>query len=220
MEDIRLFSYKMTNDNGFAPNPFYGMLTLANCKPCIRKHKKIGDWIAGFSSAILNGDKVGKERLVYLMKIEKIIPYRDYWNDKQYELKKPNLSSIETIDKTGDNIYKPINTNAELYTDFEQIPNKNHTTERNKIHDLSGKNVLISKCFYYFGSIPIEIHSEIKPCIPPGQSAHGARTHNKEKAEMFIQYIQNNYSSGIINMPHNWPTDETDINQKSCGKCK
>ena len=28
-----------SNDNGFAPNPFHSILTLANCKPYIRNHK-------------------------------------------------------------------------------------------------------------------------------------------------------------------------------------
>ncbi len=126
MKDIRLFSYKMTTDSGFAPNPFHGFLTLANCKPSIRKSKKEGDWIAGFTSKELNGDLIGEERLVYLMQVTNKIPYKDYWNDPLYKLKKPNLSSLQTIDKAGDNIYKPLKSNAELNTDFEQIPNKNH----------------------------------------------------------------------------------------------
>ena len=29
---MRLFAYKMTHDTGFAPNPFWGYLTLATCK--------------------------------------------------------------------------------------------------------------------------------------------------------------------------------------------
>jgi hypothetical protein len=39
-ENVRLFTYKMTHDSGFAPNPFYDILTLATCKPGIRKTKK------------------------------------------------------------------------------------------------------------------------------------------------------------------------------------
>jgi hypothetical protein len=34
---VRLFSCKMTNDSGFAPNPFFGALTMATCKPGMRK---------------------------------------------------------------------------------------------------------------------------------------------------------------------------------------
>ena len=28
---MRLFTYKMTHDTGFAPNPFWGFLTLTTC---------------------------------------------------------------------------------------------------------------------------------------------------------------------------------------------
>ena len=37
----------MTRDYGFAPNPFFGFCTLANCKPKIRKSANVGDWIIG-----------------------------------------------------------------------------------------------------------------------------------------------------------------------------
>jgi hypothetical protein len=40
----------MTNDSGFAPNPFWGILTLPTRKASMRRSKKIGDWIAGFTS--------------------------------------------------------------------------------------------------------------------------------------------------------------------------
>jgi hypothetical protein len=69
----------MINDSGFAPNPFHGLLTLANCKPYFRKHKKEGDWIAGFTSQGLNGDIVGDERLIFLMKVTSKIDYGKYW---------------------------------------------------------------------------------------------------------------------------------------------
>jgi hypothetical protein len=219
MENIRLFAYKMTHDTGFAPNPFHAMLTLANCKPCIRKYKKTGDWIAGFTSRELNGDDVGKEKLVYLMKVTGKIPYNEYWNNPLYKLKKPNLQSSQVTAKTGDNIYKPNNINAELYTDFEQIPNKNHYDEEAKILDISGKYVLISECFYYFGSKPLKIDKEIKPCIPKGQSAHGARTQDTMKAKRFIRYIQSNYKVGIHNMPHDWPED-IKTSSNACKKCR
>ena len=43
---MRLFSYKMTSDTGFAPNPFGRRLTLATCKPMIRQSTHEGDWVA------------------------------------------------------------------------------------------------------------------------------------------------------------------------------
>ena len=47
---MKLFSYIITHDIGFAPNPFFGYCTLANCKPVIRRTSKIGDWIVGISA--------------------------------------------------------------------------------------------------------------------------------------------------------------------------
>ena len=32
-----IYEYVMTDDTGFAPNPFYGICTLACCKPVIRR---------------------------------------------------------------------------------------------------------------------------------------------------------------------------------------
>ena len=47
-----MFSYKIEHDFGLAPNPFWGVMTLAVCKGKIRRHKKlqIGDWIIGTGS--------------------------------------------------------------------------------------------------------------------------------------------------------------------------
>ena len=49
--------------------PFFGVMALATCKHKIRESKKIGDWIAGFTSKQLCGDPVGQERLIYLMQV-------------------------------------------------------------------------------------------------------------------------------------------------------
>ena len=211
MENIRLFSYKMTHDTGFAPNPFHGMLTLANCKPLIRKCKKIGDWIAGFSSKELNGGGMGEERLVFLMKVTDKISYQEYWHNPIYDRKKPDLLSPHTIDKAGDNIYQPLKDNPLLSSDFQQIENKNHK-EWDQMHDLSGKFVLISECFYYFGAASIVIPKDIRPNVPTGVSAHGARTHDRERAKKFIEYIQNNYEVCLVNKPHTWTEEEISLN--------
>lgn len=201
MEEIRLFSYKMSHDTGFAPNPFQGFMTLANCKPYIRKSKKIGDWIAGFTSKRLNGDGIGIERLLYLMKITDKIVYSEYWDNPIFKSKKPNLESDNVADKAGDNIYKPVDLN-----EFVQIENKNHT-EKDKYRDIKGVYVLVSNCFYYFGSSAIDIPNDIRPSVPKSQSSHGNRTH-QEKAAKFIKYIQDNYKQGIIGLPHSWPQSE------------
>ena len=44
---MKLYSYVMIYDTGFAPNPFWGYCTLATCKPGIRRPAEQGDWIIG-----------------------------------------------------------------------------------------------------------------------------------------------------------------------------
>lgn len=202
MKNINLISYKMTNDSGFAPNPFHGFLTLANCKPGIRKsgRRKIGDWIAGFTSSELNGDSVGEERLVYLMKVTDIVTYEEYWNNPKYKVKKPKLKLARIKNKAGDNIYKPLIRNAKLPGHFKQIPNKFHFI-KNKKDDLSGLNVLISKYFFYFGCKPLIIDNSIKPSIPPSQHPYGYKTKDQEIAKAFVDFVKKHPVNKVINYP-------------------
>jgi len=212
----RLFTYKLKDDVGFAPNPFGGMLTLATCKPLIRKHKNIGDWVAGFTSKALVKDKNYSPKLIYLMQVTDKVNFEKYWNDKQYEDRKPKKSDI-IMEKIGDNIYKPSPSSLE---GFEQQQNLYHYDMDIK-RDLSGEFVLISTRYYYFGGSPIEIPAEISPKIPKGQSAHGVKGFNDDKKkEDFLSWIESNYAIGIHDKPHTWfQNDETyKLDSKYVGK--
>jgi len=213
---MRLFSYKLKTDSGFAPNPFFGKLTLATCKPGIRKTKDIKNWIAGFTSKALNGDEVGKERLIFLMQVTATIPQFEYYNHPDFKNKIPNLSKKEFVYRAGDNIYKPIRRYPKGFRDFEQIRNDNHWDPdkksediNQKEHDLSGEKVLISENYYYFGKCAITIPKKIRPTVPRGVSKSGGLTHNLDQAKKFIDYIINNCKKGIHCSPHKWPSNDS-----------
>lgn len=53
-----LYSYVITRDYGFAPNPFWNICSLATCKPQIRERALKGDWVAGFGGANTTGEKI------------------------------------------------------------------------------------------------------------------------------------------------------------------
>ena len=72
--DLKMWSYRIVHDKQFAPNPFKGVLTLATCKPLIRRSKESesGVWLAGFAAySVKDGlrPKKGRELLIYLAKI-------------------------------------------------------------------------------------------------------------------------------------------------------
>ena len=97
---MKLYSYVVARDYGFAPNPFFGACTLATCKPIIRRKAQIGDWIVGTGSAT----KGCRDHLVYAMRVAETMSFNDYWSDPRFRAKRPNLrGSIKQA--YGDNIY-------------------------------------------------------------------------------------------------------------------
>lgn len=199
MEQSNLFSYKMTHDTGFAPNPFHKIMTLANCKPLIRKIKMSDVYIAGFTSKALCGENVGEERLVYIMKVTEKLSYKEYYNDKRFKCKIPSKESL--IAKAGDNIYKPSDKEK---SGFIQLDNWNHEC-RSMNHDLNGEYVLTSNDFFYFGcgAIPVD---NFRINIPRVQSAHGVKTIGIEK---LLKHLKETYKPNIVlNQPHSWIENE------------
>ena len=44
----KIYRYILTHDHGVAPCPQGGTITLATCKPVIRRCASVGDWVIGF----------------------------------------------------------------------------------------------------------------------------------------------------------------------------
>lgn len=146
------FLYKMTHDTGFAPNTQNNVLTLATCKPKIRKTAQCGDWVFGFGSKTLGASTDGK--LIYAAQITDVLPMAVYGSHHFFQYKIPSAQN-----PVGDNIYYCQNGI------WQQRPYSPHTLE-DMAHDLSGQNVLISKKFLYFGCKPADCPSFIheRPC--------------------------------------------------------
>jgi hypothetical protein len=194
-----LYSYKMTDDSGFAPNPFFKIMTLATCKPQIRESKKLGVYIAGFTSNDLCNEKVGFERMVFIMKVTAKIDFNTYYHDQEYRCKRPSPES--RITKSGDNIYHTINGK------YIQERNFFHK-QKNIEHDLKSNMVLISKNFFYFGSGAIPIN-QFKIKVPTFQSSQGYCTDDRKEISRLWNFLENNYNKNcLINPPHFWDENE------------
>lgn len=150
---MAFISYKMTHDTGFAPNPFGTHLTLATCKPTIRRTKARGDWVAGFASQELvhtsrrAGVSIPVSGLLYLMRVGEVLKLEDYFRDPRFQHKKPVKGTGDPIQRCGDNIYDSDGAGG-----YRQLPNDSHDDSLGTIHhDTGGVNVLIADIFYYFG---------------------------------------------------------------------
>jgi hypothetical protein len=76
----RFYVYKLTADNGGAPCTYRGLLSLAICKPNIRRTARKGDWIFGFG-----GKRLGSGRLIYAAQVSDIVKGGSYYVDERYE---------------------------------------------------------------------------------------------------------------------------------------
>jgi Nucleotide modification associated domain 2 len=72
-----LFSYCIRYDIGSAPNPFWGLRTLAICKPNIRQSANVGDWVAGTGSAVSPIGNIS-DKVVYAMRVTHQMTMEDY----------------------------------------------------------------------------------------------------------------------------------------------
>jgi hypothetical protein len=215
MSGTRLSSYKLTHDTGFAPNPFFGTLTLATCMPDIRQAAAVDDWIAGFTSARLCGDAVGTERLVFLMRVEEVLTIAEYFADGRFSRKIPTLNGGPEVGRHGDNIYHPIRVHADVPEHFEQLPNPHHwdqahhcEDERSKRDDVGGRRVLVAREFVYFGREPLNVPEFARPVVPRGQSRIGLLTPDWEVARAFIDFALGRASRQVAAAPHAWPSGD------------
>ena len=97
---MKMYTYVIPRDYGFAPNPYLGYCTLATCKPRIRKGAQIGDWIAAYGAA----DSGIRGKLVVLMKVEETLTFDEYWEDVRFLKKRPTFNR-GMYRAYGDNIY-------------------------------------------------------------------------------------------------------------------
>lgn len=97
---MRLFSYKIARDFGFAPNPFHGVCTLATCKPQIRAAASVGDIVVGCGSKTLGAE----ERVVFALRVSGKCTFQEYWDNPNFLKKRPFFGGNQSR-AYGDNIY-------------------------------------------------------------------------------------------------------------------
>lgn len=144
---MKLYSYVVARDYGFAPNPFHGVCTLATCKPQIRKQAEVGDLIVGTGSA-----RYGlADRLVFVMKVAEALTYDEYWRDPRFRSKRPDLTG-SLKQAFGDNIYhRHTRTGKWMQEDSHHSLASGKPNRANIKHDTSVDRVLIGTSFIYWG---------------------------------------------------------------------
>jgi len=191
----RLFTYVITDDYGFAPNPFYGVLTLNTCKPMIRQQAEVGDWIAATTSA---DSPAGRGLLVYAARVTEKMTMADYdrWTRAELPEKIPDHRSLDYRRKAGDSIY-----------DFTGASPKRKRgawhTPQDMARDLSGRYTLLCREFVYFGGDPMAVPEHLSPVVHSGRGHKS--TANDPYVEAFATWIGAFESGRLYDQPMEVP---------------
>lgn len=159
---MTLYSYIVTHDTGFAPNPFFGYCTLACCKPEIRRQATEGDWIIGLTPRA----KGKGNKIVYFMRVDEKMDFQGYWRDRRFRRKMPRYDKDLQV-RCGDNIYEPL-PNGEFRQLRSMHSNGEAEDPERKAHDLGGRYVLVSETFAYFGSNALTLPPELSELAVKG----------------------------------------------------
>lgn len=135
---MRVHTYVIATDAGSAPNYDPPAVTLAVCKPGIRKKAKVGDLVLAFAGAELK--PFSGHSVVWAGIVSEVLTFTEYWNDRRFASKKPDRTVVP------DNFYKPTGNG-----DFDWQPNPVHGPEK-KNRDTGGLNVLVFDHAWRFGA--------------------------------------------------------------------
>lgn len=184
---MRLCSYVVVCDTGFAPNPFWGLCTLAACTPNHQSLQlKRGDWLLGNSSA-----KEGHQ-LIYAMRVSEVLDFDQYYRDPRFEQKK--ASAVDWQHRCGDNIYF-----RDSDGQWKQGTAFCHTSPKEIEQDTRYPRVFISDHFFYFGE---KAPNFLGPFASLIQTSRGCRyADNAETALGFVKWLEETYPPGLHGQP-------------------
>lgn len=184
---MKLCSYVVVGDSGFAPNPFWGLCTLAACTP---NHQGLriedGDWLLGNSSANTG------HRLIYAMRVSEVLDFDNYYRDPRFEQKR--ASAVDWQHRCGDNIYF-----RDEKGQWDQGTAFFHDNPKDIEKDTRYPKVFVSDHFFYFGENAPAFPEKYASLI---QNSQGCRyADNAETALGFVKWLEQTYPPGLHGQP-------------------
>lgn len=134
------------------------------------------------------------------MKIGEVVSFEDYWNDPRFQYKKPIMNGSKK-QKYGDNIYQ-FDQEKQKYlqvNSHHSLPD-GATNNINLERDTSGKNVLVSTLFWYFG--------EAAPLLPKSLASDIVKNGIGYKKIVdpliianFVEWLSKTHEKGYVDKP-------------------
>lgn len=186
---MQLWRYVITTDEGKAPNYEPPFVTLAICKPTIRKHAVEGDLVLAFAGKPLSRPAAA---VVWAGIVSEKLTFAQYWADPRFQGKKPGASS------RPDNIYEP------RISGLKQVRNLSHG-ECDKASDIRGTYVLVFETSF-------KLAYTAEPCPPEYRMPLNSRR-GERKTE-----LSDNQFTSLVAWLNSQPTQDSPQNPR-IGPC-
>ncbi len=179
----RIYRYVLVSDDGVAPCTDNGLLTLATCKPIIRRKARPGDWVVGY-----NPSSKGADLVVWAGRIKEKMDHIAY--EEKYRGRK------DAAYRVGGN------GKAERVYDY-------HMDDRDMVKDLSAGVLIFDKgATWYFGLEPRQAPAELASLVPYKQRGHLVHKNRKHGDLALLQnWLSEISSPGIHALPRDFGDD-------------
>jgi hypothetical protein len=201
---VRVYSYVVARDFGFAPNPFHGWCTLATCKPRLRKYAQPGDWVVGTGT----GTKGRAGSLVYAMRVEEALTFDQYWRDPRFRRKRPDLRASRKL-AFGDNIYRRARDGSWCQLPSHHSFHDGRANPRNVATDTGVDRILAGRQFVYYGGSGPSIPRDLRKFGTDGEDlVIGGQNHkcrfSAELVAASVSWIESLPERGVVGRPGDW----------------
>lgn len=199
-----VFAYRVDHDRGLAPNPFFGICSLAVCKPKVRRQAGIGDYVLGTSSyerRNMARSGVPGGRAVFIMRVTAITDFERYHDD--WPRKRPLMRGAR-IRRVGDAIYR-------------RDPETSEWLQADSLHSRPGgvlspadlqtdtgwtDKVLLSDDFTYWGKDAPALPSDLLPFTR--KDVREKYHYSEAEKAAFIAWARPRLGEGRVGEPIDW----------------
>lgn len=189
---MKLLKYVMTNDSGLAPNPFFGVCSLALCTPNhMNARLEPGDWVVAHSTAATG------QKLVYAMRLTKVLDMQAYFAN--FPQKRP-VPTGTYEQQCGDNLYFREGDR------WARIPSAEHNSVDCFVAD-QGRPVFLAEGeenYWYFGAgstlRELEGFADRFPWLVKDRQGF-SYIHDQQRIAAFVSWLQGFDKGGLIGKP-------------------
>lgn len=163
----RIYRYILMHDEGMAPCPESGRMSLATCKPVIRRMARPGDWVIGFRPGSLVRGLV-----LWAGRVEQCLSHADY--QRKYQ-------------KRSDAVYTLGDDGAYL-----RLRDDYHPTQAEMDRDVGSPVLLFEPArSYYFNGVPVVLPDDLAHLAAAGRGhrVNGTKPGDAKRLEAWLMHL-------------------------------